>query len=62
MLSNFLQDWLINKLNGYFITLYANEHYKLAYVTERFNSLLVFSLALVHLIPDRRRVKSFDKE
>lgn len=26
LMSNVLQDWLINELNGYFIILYANDH------------------------------------
>lgn len=56
MLGNFLQDWLINKLNGYFIILYATDHFALAWVTERVNDVIVSFFVLIHLIPPRRRV------
>ena len=56
MLGNFLQDWLINKLNGYFMILYATDHFILAWFTEHMNSFLVFFLVLMHLIPPRRRI------
>ncbi|MGA1842608.1 MAG: hypothetical protein ACMUIU_18490 [bacterium] len=56
MLSNFLQDWLINKLNGYFIILYATDHFMLAWMTERMNNVLVFCLVFIRLIPPRRRL------
>lgn len=56
MLSNFLQDWLINKLNGYFIILYATDHFMLAWMTERMNNALIFCLVFIRLIPPRRRL------
>ena len=56
MLSNFLQDRLINKLNGYFLILYANDKIKTAWVVERMNDLMVFCLVVSHLIPSRRRI------
>jgi hypothetical protein len=56
MLSNFFQDWLINKLNGYFLILYAKDQFKLAWMTDLMNSILVFLLVLLHLIPPRRRL------
>jgi len=56
VLSNFLQDWLINKLNGYFIILYATDHWVLAWVTERVNDVIVSFFVLIHLIPPRRHV------
>ena len=57
MLSNFLQDRLINKLNGYFIILYATGHIRLAGLAERVNDCLVFMLVFAHLIPARRRLQ-----
>ncbi|MGA1867895.1 MAG: hypothetical protein ACMUJM_05035 [bacterium] len=56
MLRDFLQDRLINKLNGYFLILYANDNIKLAWVVERMNNVVVFILVVSHLIPSRRRV------
>jgi hypothetical protein len=56
MFSNFLQDWLINKLNGYFIILYATDHLRLAWMTERMNNVLVFFLVFIRLIPPRRKL------
>ena len=56
VLSNFLQDWLINKLNGYFIILYATDHCVLAWVTEQVNDVIVSLFVFIHLIPPRRRV------
>lgn len=56
MLSDFFQDWLINKLNGYFLVLYAKDHFKLAWITEHMNGVLVFFLVLLHIIPPRRRL------
>ena len=56
MFSNFLQDWLINKLNGYFIILYANDYTKLAGMIEGLNETLVFFLVFLHFIPPRRRL------
>ena len=53
MASNFLQDWLINKLNGYFLIIYASGHPKMAWIAEQINEALVFSLVLFHLIPPR---------
>jgi len=55
-MNNFLQDWLINKMNGYFILLYANDHYKMAWIVEHMNNLVVFALVFSRLIPPRRRV------
>ena len=56
MLSNFLQDWLINKLNGYFIILYASDHFKLARMMGNVNDVLVLFLVFLHLIPERIRL------
>ncbi len=56
MLSNFFQDRVINKLNGYFLILYANDHFRLAWITERINSILVFFLVSAYLIPPRLRL------
>jgi hypothetical protein len=56
MMDDFLQDWLINKLNGYFIRLYADEHFKLASMMENMNDLLVFLLVVFNIIPPRRRM------
>jgi hypothetical protein len=56
MLNNFLQDWLINKLNGYFIILYSNNHYRLAKMMENLNDMLVLFLIILHFIPPRRRL------
>ncbi|MGA1869557.1 MAG: hypothetical protein ACMUJM_13545 [bacterium] len=57
MLSDFLQDWLINKLNGYFMMLYANEYFRMARITEHMNSFLIFFLVFFHFIPPRRRLR-----
>ena len=56
MLSNFLQDKLINKLNGYFLVLYANDNIRLAGVVEKMNDAIVFCLVVSRLIPSRRRL------
>ena len=56
MLSNFFQDWLINKLNGYFLILYANDYFRLAWITEQINNFFVFFLVSIHFIPPRRRL------
>jgi len=56
MLREFLQDRLINKLNGYFLILYANDNIKTAWVVERMNNTVVFFLVTSHLIPPRRRL------
>ena len=56
VLNNFLQDWLINKLNGYFIILYATDHFRLARMIEHINVVLVFFLVFLHLIPPRIRL------
>ena len=56
MMSDFLQDRLINKLNGYYLILYANDHLKMAKTTECLNNCLVFFLVSVHLIPSRIRL------
>ena len=57
MLSNFLQDSFINKINGYFIILYATDHIILARIMEHMNDLVVFLLVFLHFIPPRRRLK-----
>ena len=56
MLSDFLQDKIINKLNGYFLIFYATDHIKLALMIEFMNDFLVFILEVIHLIPPRRRL------
>ncbi|MGA1825335.1 MAG: hypothetical protein ACMUIP_11810 [bacterium] len=56
MVSNFLQDWLINKLNGFFLICYANGHIGLASIIEQINDLLVLFLVFTHLIPRRQRL------
>ncbi|MGA1840931.1 MAG: hypothetical protein ACMUIU_09920 [bacterium] len=56
MLSDFFQDWLINKLNGYFLVLYSNDHFILAWITECMNSIVVYILVSARLIPPRRRL------
>lgn len=56
MMADFLQDGLINKLNGFFIRLYATEHFKLASTMESINDLFVFLLVVTAMIPPRRRL------
>jgi len=56
MMADFLQDCLINKLNGYFLQLYASEHFKLALLMEHTNDLLVFLLVVINAIPPRQRL------
>lgn len=56
MLSNFLQDRVINKLNGYFLIFYAADHTRLAWMIECMNDFLVFLLVFIRLIPPRRRL------
>ena len=56
MVSNFLQDKLINKLNGYFLILYANDNIKLAWIVEQMNDAVVYCLVISKLIPSRRRI------
>jgi len=57
MISDFLQDYVINKLNGYFLNLYGTGHLRLAWIAERANDLVVFMLVCMRLIPARRRLK-----
>ena len=57
MLRELLEDRLINKLNGYFLILYANDDMKLATVVEIMNDALIFCLVHAHLISARRRLK-----
>ena len=57
MMGDFWQDWLINKLNGYFMRLYAAEHFKIASMMEKMNDLLVFLLVVIYIILPRRRLK-----
>lgn len=56
MLREFLQDRLINKINGYFLILYANDNVRMAWVVERMNNVMVFFLVTSRLIPPRRRL------
>lgn len=56
MVSDFLQDKVINKLNGYFLISYANDNIKLAWILERMNNAVVFCLVVSRLIPSRRRL------
>jgi hypothetical protein len=56
ILKDFLEDWLINKLNGYFLLLYSADNYRLAWVVERMSDILVFCLVHSHLIPARHRL------
>lgn len=60
MFSNFFQDWLLNKLNGYFLILYAQDHYILAWITKYMNNIVVFILVSFRLIPPRFRLKKDD--
>jgi len=55
-MTDFLQDRLINKLNGYFLRLYATEHFKLASTMKAINNLVVFLLVVTAMIPPRRRL------
>jgi len=57
MLSNFLEDWLINKLNGYILILYADDNRALAWMVERMSDIVVSCLVLLNLIPARRRLE-----
>ena len=56
MVSNFLQDKLINKLNGYYLILYANDNIKSAWLIDHMNDAVVFCLVISRLIPSRRRL------
>ena len=55
-MSKVLQDWLINKLNGYFIILYGNDYLVFAGIMEGMNNLVASFLLIMHAIPPRRRL------
>ncbi|MGA1868227.1 MAG: hypothetical protein ACMUJM_06740 [bacterium] len=56
MISDFLQDKLINKLTGYYLLSYGNHNIKLAWFLEKMNNAVVFCLVVLKLIPARRRL------
>ncbi len=56
MLRDFLEDYCINKLNGYFLILYASGHLKLAWAVKITNNVVVSVLVFMRLIPARRRL------
>jgi len=54
-LTDFLQDKLINWLNGLYLLLYSSDHEILAWELEKFNSGLVYLMENLNFIPRRIR-------
>lgn len=52
-MSNFLQDKVINKLNGYYLILYAEDRKVTASCISCFNQAAVFVMVFFGLIPPR---------
>lgn len=52
-MSNFLQDVVINKLNGYYLIMYANDKRISALCIYCLNKTFVSFLVLLRLIPPR---------
>jgi hypothetical protein len=56
VLNDLFEDWLINKLNGYFLLLYSSGHTNIAWIAEHINDLIIYSLVKTRLIPPRNRL------
>jgi uncharacterized membrane protein len=52
-MSNFLEDVIINKLNGYYLLMYANDRKISALCIYCLNKTFVHFLVLLRLIPPR---------
>jgi len=52
-MRNFLQDWVINKLNGYYLMLYANDKKIMAGCLAFINYSIVSIMVVLKLIPPR---------
>lgn len=56
-MSDFLQDIVINRLNGYYLHLYANDRRKAAFFIGCLNHTFASLMAFAGLIPPRIRYK-----
>jgi hypothetical protein len=54
-MSNFLQDFVINKLNGYYLILYAKDRKTAALCMYCINHVAVYFMVFLGLIPPRIR-------
>jgi hypothetical protein len=52
-MQNFLEDKVINRLNGYYLLLYANDRKIIAFFINCFNSTFVSFIVFFRLIPPR---------
>ena len=56
-MSNFLQDVVINKLNGYYLILYAKDMKTAALLISYLTHTFVYCMAFLRLIPPRIRTR-----
>ena len=56
-MSNFLQDVVINKLNGYYLILYAKDMKTAALCISYLSHTFVYCMACLGLIPPRIRTR-----
>jgi len=59
MRKNFFEDFLLNKLNGYYLILYGKNHHRLAKLVFLFEQTVVYLLVVTRLIPPR--IHSYQK-
>jgi hypothetical protein len=60
MRKRLFEDFLLNKLNGYYLILHGKNHYRLAKLVFLFEQTVVYFLVLTHLIPPR--IHPYQKE
>ena len=58
-ISAFIEDTIINKLNGYYLQVYASGHTKLANSIIFLSLLFVNIMAFLHVIPSRIKSRNF---
>jgi hypothetical protein len=54
-MREFVEDILINKLNGFFLILYGNDHIVLGKIVESLTNFLVGLFVILRVIPKRIR-------
>ncbi|MGA1868199.1 MAG: hypothetical protein ACMUJM_06585 [bacterium] len=57
--SLFIEDTIINKLNGYYLRVYANGHPRYAYGIIFLSACFVNMMVFLHLIPERINYKNY---
>jgi len=55
MRKRFFEDFIINKLNGYYLILYGHEYRFTSELVFRFTRVVVACMVFSHLIPPRYR-------